>query len=113
MVMQKHNHELEEIVREQIQGEHEHMASKKETPMEKHIQTVLLSIITFSLITAGTVLFSVNNQVAVMQYQLKALTDSAGQFVTKDVLDARGRVQDLQLNQFEQRLQALEKKSGK
>lgn len=86
---------------------------KAQRPMEKHIQTVLLGIITAVLLGSGAMLLNLSNQMAVLTTKVEMFSDSAKNYVTFDFVDQRSKVRDLQFNDLEKRVTKLENKMDK
>lgn len=80
----------------------------KQRPMEKHIQTVLLSIITAALMGVGTVSIGTYRQIGIMQFQLDGLDRKSDQYVTRAEADQRGKLRDIQMKTLEDRISILE-----
>lgn len=85
--------------------------TERQRPMEKHIQTILLVIITGLLGWAGLTLVETKEKVAVMQVNLETIAKQTDQFITRSEVDQRSKIRDMQLHSLEQRVNALENKS--
>lgn len=81
--------------------------------MEKHIQTVLLGIMTASLLGAGALLLGLSNQMAVLTTKVEIFSDNSKTFVTTEVIDQRSKVRDMQFSDIEKRVTKLETKLEK
>jgi hypothetical protein len=84
------------------------MPQTGQRPMEKHIQTILLSVITALLIGVGTVSINTYRQIGIMQFQIDDMSKKSDQYITRSEADSRAKMRDLQFSQLETRVSALE-----
>lgn len=75
--------------------------------MERHIQTVLLTIITAAIIWGSNQIFTLSFGMAKVQVTLEQLTAKSGKYATLDYVDQRGRARDQQLLEFDRRIRKL------
>lgn len=81
--------------------------------MEKNIQAFFQTITAAAVLYGSSQLISLNTKIEVMSVQLKSVLDKSEIYVTKDYIDQRSKIRDLQVQQLDQRLTIVEKKVTK
>lgn len=85
---------------------------KKREPliMERHIQTVLLSVITAGILFGSGTIWNLSMQVVRMAEKIDALTSTSKNFVTMNEIQGMGKIRDQQFMDFDKRLTKVENK---
>lgn len=83
---------------------------KEKSIMERHVHTVLLSIITVAICWGSSQLFNLSIAVAEMRVSVESLIKSRETYVTKDYIAERAKARDQQFNEIDKRITKLENK---
>ncbi len=80
------------------------------TLMEKHIQTILLGIITAAILFGCSTIFTLSMQMATVVVKIDAITESSKSFVTVNDMINTGKIISTQMQDFDKRLTKQENK---
>lgn len=83
---------------------------KEKSMLEKHIHTVLLSIITVAICWGSSQLFNLSIAMAKVQVSVDQLTQDRETYVTKDYAAERAKARDAQFADMDKRVTKLENK---
>lgn len=83
---------------------------KEKTVLEKHVQTILLSIITVAICWGSSQLFNLSIAVAEMRISVESLTQDRAAYVTKEYAAEREKSRDSQVSDLDKRVTRLENK---
>lgn len=81
--------------------------------MERHIQTVLLSIITAGIIFGCNQIFGLSVGMAEVKITLQQMQENSKQYVTMEYIQSRIKLRDQQMDAQDKRLTKLENKFEK
>jgi hypothetical protein len=80
------------------------------TLMEKHIQTILLGIITAAILFGCSTIFTLSMQMATITVKIDSITESSKNFVTVNDMINSGKITSSQMMDFDKRLTKSENK---
>lgn len=83
---------------------------REKSPMERHVHTILLSIITIAICWGSSQLFNLSIAMAKVQVSIEQLTQDRETYVTKDYAAERAKARDAQLAEFDKRITKMENK---
>lgn len=86
---------------------------KSKSVMERHIHTVLLSIITAGILFGGNQIFNLSIAVARIQVSIEQIMQDKGKYVTVDFMLERSKARDNQLIEIDKRITRVENKLEK
>lgn len=76
--------------------------------MEKHIQTVLLALITAGIIWGSSQIFNLSLSMAKVQVTLEQISENQSKYATMDFVAERSKARDQQFADHERRIGKLE-----
>ncbi len=83
-----------------------HRAAK--SMLEKHVQTILLAIITAAIIWGSNQVFLLSIGMAEVKVQLQQLNEKSEKYVTMDYVIEKSKTRDQQISDHDRRISKLE-----